>query len=219
MRGKFIVIEGPDGSGKTSLLEALSVSLSTSKLGNVLLVPGISDSPIGRVVRRALSGATGGDHFSEIQIQALITADRLARYETIEDDLALGYHLLGDRWTMSAILYGTAHLDHHDAAWARRARTIVDMNTACHVPDLYIVLNAPLGCLMDRISQRSGTREIYENSETIRKIRSGYEDFTNTEYASQIGKVYVNIDATQPKSEVLAQARDAVHNLLSGAFE
>jgi dTMP kinase len=173
-RGWFLAIEGPDGTGKTTQVERLLKQFQGS-----VLVPGCSRSPIGKLVRRGLSGEEPLDPF---EMQCAYTADRLARDGTIRNLLEDGTLLVADRWTMSALVYGALHLeDRHDV---REHRSwLFEINAPVAVPDLYVVLLATPECIFDRLQKRftadGGKREVYERDDLVRKAVAGYKDIVD----------------------------------------
>jgi dTMP kinase len=110
-RGQFIVLEGIDGSGKRTQLEALSLALARR---------GVSFSQIsfpnyggffGTLVARYLNGefgslATIDPHFSAL----LYAGDRLESKSLIETTLASGKMLLSDRYIGSNLAHQGARV-------------------------------------------------------------------------------------------------------------
>jgi dTMP kinase len=104
VRGKFIVFEGLDGSGKTTQLKLLSKRLEErSGEGSVFVTREPSDNPVGSLIRSALRG--------EISLEAgtialLFAADRCEHLAgEIIPNLERGRAVLCDRFYLSNLAY------------------------------------------------------------------------------------------------------------------
>ncbi|GAB1818591.1 dTMP kinase [Herbidospora sp. RD11066] len=97
-RGAFIVVEGPNGVGKTTSAAALADHLNTVGTAT-LLTSEPSKGPIGTVARAAEAALTG-------RVMALaIAADRAWHLsEVIEPALAAGRHVISDRYLPSSLV-------------------------------------------------------------------------------------------------------------------
>ncbi len=160
---RLIAIEGPDGSGKTTLIERLKRHYQRAEFHTA-----ITDSIIGKQIRQILAGKIEA---TPRQLQALMTADRVWRdFENDGDQLRFV-----DRWTLSAYVYGSVHLEgealHRELDWLRRVNAPVQKAE-------YIVLCAPPEVLLARMAGRA--REIYETPKTLRKVSARYVDIAET---------------------------------------
>jgi dTMP kinase len=110
MRGRFIAIEGIDGSGKTTQAELLEARLLDSGLipeGRKLIVtrePG--GTPFGRELRELLLNPPAGRKPCPTAELLLYAADRAQHVETvIRPALSAGHWVLSDRFTGSTVAY------------------------------------------------------------------------------------------------------------------
>lgn len=181
MTGIFTVIEGIDGSGKStqaSLLE--EYLLEHDKYSLVRHYPQYS-SNLGKVILELLKGDSvllskemyklhaqdaiplelwcNQDHFLELGrhkessmvLQALFAVDR---YEIDQENrrlLKLGQHLIFDRYYQSSLVYGQA--TGVDASWLKT------INASLLTPDLAILLDAVPTVSYDRRPERRDTFE------------------------------------------------------------
>ena len=163
-RGRFIVFEGIDGAGKTTQIELLEAYLK--KQGKqVLRTAEPTDSPVGKMLRDALSGKT---ERTVCELAALFTLDRVSHNAEIERALESGKDVICDRYYYSTIAYQGGETDED---WVR------DMNLNCpeiRRPDLCIFLDLSPEESMARITRRNATLEIFETREKLERIRAQF---------------------------------------------
>jgi dTMP kinase len=145
-RGKFIVLEGIDGSGKRTQLEALAREFSRRGMAlSQISFPNYSGF-FGKLVAQFLNGEFGpltavDPHFSAL----LYAGDRLESKPAIESALAAGKNVLSDRYVAS-------NLAHQGARVAREKRTefltwLKQLEYDVHalpVEDLVVYLRVPV---------------------------------------------------------------------------
>ena len=203
-RGKFIVFEGGDGSGKSTQLKLLSQYLQEKGVP-VFLTGEPTDSPFGAQIRCCLSGRIETD---EHTIAALFAADRLdhIRNKTsgIERKLSEGTTVLCDRFYLSSFAYngGLVPLE-----W------VIALNTPAMellTPDLTVYLDVPPEEGMKRVARR-GEYERYETLERQKAIRAKYfelfERFGSREHIAVV-ESGSNKEQTQEK----------IRGIVGGAF-
>ena len=110
-RGKFIVLEGIDGSGKRTQLEMLARALAAKKVPFTQVSFPRYDGFFGKLVAQFLNGDFGpldavDPHFSAL----LYAGDRLEAKPKIEADLAAGRVVLADRYIGSNLAHQTARV-------------------------------------------------------------------------------------------------------------
>lgn len=193
MRGKFIVIEGLDGSGKSTQIRLLSERLRA--MGRrVFETAEPTQSAIGGLVRDALSGytpRTGGE------IAALFMADRVAHNVNPVNGIGVmtekGFDVICDRYYYSSLAYqGTVT----DPEW------VYHINVDCpeiRRPDLCVFLDLSDEECLRRMDAARAVREIYENANALIAIRKRYyEVFRRLEDRENIAVV----DAARPPETV-----------------
>lgn len=116
-RGKFIVLEGIDGSGKGTQLEMLARSFASREIVFTQVSFPRYDGFFGKLVARFLNGEFGpldavDPHFSAL----LYAGDRWESRPALENDLAAGRVLLADRYIAS-------NLAHQGARASRETRS------------------------------------------------------------------------------------------------
>lgn len=199
----FVAIEGADGSGKSSHIEKFRYGEVVKYRADgkteskpIVYVPGCSDSPIGKLVRRGLSSEEPMDPY---ELQAAYTADRLARDHELRK-LSQSNMLVADRWTMSALVYGALHLE--DQAQVEFHRNwLMQINSPVIIPDIYIVLRVSADTAMQRLAKRSGKAEIYERADVVAKVCRAYSSEEVIKWFNLQTRV-VCLDAERPFEQV-----------------
>lgn len=172
--GKFIVIEGVDGSGKTTQAKILVEYLE--KLGQkVWLTKNPTNHTIGKFVREEI--LSGNETIPPQAIQYLFAADRVVQQEEIIQKLKEGYAVVSDRYFWSSVAYGMTDLNEI----SDRILTSYSILSFYHqfiVPDLTLFLEIDSDTSLNRIEDKK-EKEIYENREKIEKIISMYKYITD----------------------------------------
>jgi dTMP kinase len=163
MRGTFIVLDGPDGSGTTTHAALLAKTLIERGL-DVLLTSEPTKDPIGVWIRQLLKSGAG---VSGLPLQILFCADRAAHAESvIRPALEAGKVVICDRYSLSTLIYARAQgID--DAA-------LRHLNASFLQPDCTIFTLPSLAVCLDRIRKR-GERDAFENEAFQTKIHREYK--------------------------------------------
>src|SRR5574337_266601 len=110
-RGKFIAIEGTDGSGKRTQIELLSRALEARGIAHVRFSFPRYESSFGRLVARYLNGEFGRLEAVDAHLSALLFAgDRFECKAELEAALAAGKTVLADRYIGSNLAHQTARV-------------------------------------------------------------------------------------------------------------
>jgi dTMP kinase len=169
-RGRFIVIEGIDGSGKTTHIPLLAKRLSAEgRKVYTTAEPTVSLS--GGMLRDALRGVTKK---TTCEIAAMFLLDRIFHnvnpVNGIEKFLADGVDVICDRYYYSSLAYQGSETDFD---W------VLDMNLNCpeiRKPDICIFLDLEPNKCVERISKGRMVTEIYEEKSRLEKYRKRYFD-------------------------------------------
>ena len=161
--GAFIVIEGLDGSGKTTQAKLLTAKLSRSH--NAVYTADPSHGKIGVFIRnRCLYSEK---RLSSTTEALLFAADRIEHVENeIKPALANEKLVVCDRYVYSSLAYqGSANLS---VDW------IAEINKHALKPDLAIFIDVTPEKVLQRLHRR---RSVMENLETQQKVRNVYLQF------------------------------------------
>ncbi len=205
-RGKFIVIEGIDGSGTTTQVARLAARLRAAKtLVRVTREP--SDGPIGTLVRQVLTGriiVPGGRAPGWVTMALLFAADRMDHVESeIEPALASGAIVVSDRYDASSLGYQSVMSGKGGEGAIEWIRTL---NRHILRPHLTIVLEIGAEVAAMRRDARGDAAQIYEQNEVQRALVAFYRDLDRHIPNDRI----VHIDAAGSVDEVEASVFAAV---------
>lgn len=203
-RGKFIVFEGLDGSGKSSHIKALADRLNTiGRKTYITAEP--TDFETGGYIRRILTQSMDKDMYLQA---ALFLADRLEHITNsefgIEKYLNEGYDVICDRYYYSSFAYqGTAS----DIDW------VMNINLGCErilKPDICVFLDVEPEVCKSRIDEERAVVELYEKSvELMSSVRDNFFNvFEKLKESENIKIINANRDAEFVKNDVYAAVED-----------
>lgn len=176
--GRFVVIEGIDGSGTTTQTELLAKRLR--KEGRAVRETAEpSSGPIGALIRQVLTGrivGAGGLAPGWETMALLFAADRMDHVETeIVPFLQNGGVVLSDRYDASSLAYQSVMSGRggKDAVeWIRA------LNRYARRPDLTIVLEVAPDVAAERREARGEAAQLYEQNELQIALAAFYKDLS-----------------------------------------
>ena len=188
-KGAFIVLEGGDGSGKTTQARSLqSVLRHEGYKAHSTAEP--SRSTVGRLIRRRI--LHGKKTSPEVEA-LLFAADRFLHLESeILPALADGKIVVCDRYMYASFAYQGAQGVNAD--WLR------EINRFAVKPDLALYLDVPAETGMSRIRRK---KSVLEKLELQRRVRDEYLRLV------QAGELTL-VDSTQPITKVSENILDLV---------
>jgi dTMP kinase len=148
-RGRYIVIEGPDGVGKGTQVELLRTRFTERGIDcHYIREPG--GDPYSEVLRDLLKGP-----LDRLPMAELLTfnAGRVQTLRRIEDEVALGHWVISDRNYFSTLAYQ----GHGRKMNLTLVRLICVLATEMRRPDLELVLLAPFSVIKERETGRGGS--------------------------------------------------------------
>lgn len=165
MAGRFIVLEGIDGSGTTTQAACLT-SVLQARGHRVVRTHEPSTGSIGRLVRTELAETRASMPPSALAL--LFAADRLAHVEhEIGPALREGAIVLSDRYVISSWVYQSLACDRD---W------VETINRLAPWPDATVLLDIPADEALQRIEARGQPRDHFETLEQLERVRDSYLD-------------------------------------------
>ncbi len=194
---RFFVLEGIDGTGTTTQLEAVSrrLALSGARI-HVCAEP--TKGPVGRLIREALSGRIA---LSQAALAYLFAADReehLRARDGVLDRLDKGEAVLCDRYLFSSLAYQSIQDD-----------PILPfvLNSRFPLPDTVYYFSIDTRTALERIGSRA-EREIFESADFMERVRARYDAVMELYRGS--GARVVDIDAAMDRDSITAKIVDDV---------
>ncbi|MDR0425258.1 MAG: dTMP kinase [Clostridiales Family XIII bacterium] len=204
-RGRFIVFEGIDGSGKSTQARLLHQRLVGMGLASHCTSEP-TGGPIGALIRDCLAGRI---HLDERAIASLFAADRLDHLLNEADGIAAkvsaGAAVISDRYYFSSYAYHGAFMP---MGWVIEANAL---SREILRPDVNIFIDAPPEACVARISGSRGNIEKYEKIDVLTKVREQY--FIAFERMKGSENVVV-IDGAGPVQETERRIWDCVKAIL-----
>jgi dTMP kinase len=204
VRGPFVTLEGPDGSGKSSLLLRLAAVLRERGLDvHTTREPG--STPLGERVR-ALVLDTEPKIDRTGRADALLFAAARTQHvdEVIRPALARGQIVLCDRYADSSMAYQGAGSKIPMA----EMRALQEFATGGLWPDLTVLLDLPVEVGLSRKSDEVTRFEAYHDVPYHERVRAAFLGFASAEPAR-----YAIVDATQRPDAVLRATVEALTRL------
>lgn len=194
-KGFFIVIEGLDGSGKTTQTKLLVKKLRKSH--NAMRTTEPSKGKIGKFIK---SYCLNIEKRGSATVEALLfAADRVEHIEAeVKPALYNGRLVVSDRYVYSSLAYqGATGLD---VDWIRR------INAKSMKPDLAIYIDVDPEIVVKRLKP---CKSIMENLETQRKVRDVYLRFVKS---GDLVKIDGNRSTKVVASDILATVLKSLGN-------
>jgi len=166
--GRFIVLEGLDGSGITTQAELLRTWCEKQGIA-VHVTKEPSDGPAGLLIKLALRRRL--DASSPESLALLFAADRQDHVATeILPALSSGTTVICDRYYLSSFAYQL--LEVPDLEW------LMNINSKCPHPDLTVYLDVPPETCLERMNsdvwRGSDQLQLYEELGSLKEIRSNF---------------------------------------------
>ncbi|MDH4123890.1 MAG: dTMP kinase [Thermoplasmata archaeon] len=184
---RFLVFEGIDGSGKSSICRALYKKM---KREDIVLTMEPTKTWLGDAVKK--SHHENVNPFTEA---FLFMADRAAHSDKIKSWLEKGKTVLSDRYYHSTVAYQAAALegqtDFDVFSW------LLSINRKiCVEPESVYYFKIEPKIALSRLKNRSGLSK-FENVEFLRKVSEYYDRL------AEISENIVTIDAKRPQSSLV----------------
>ncbi|QSW97850.1 dTMP kinase [Haloterrigena alkaliphila] len=199
----LVTLEGLDGSGKTTVWEALYDAYPDA----VFTREPTNDSWYGEAVYRSIED-DDADPLAEL---FLYTADHAAHLSrVVEPALERGDLVISDRYSDSRFAYQGATLERSDRVDLEDPlEYVVDIHDSFTIPpDLTVYLDLD----PETAAERAGTTNKFERAEYLETVRDNYERLLECDPDR-----FVRVDATQEPETVLEEVSGVLESVLEGS--
>lgn len=205
MRGLFITLEGPDGSGKSTIIKLLGDYLRNKGIEFIMTrEPG--GTLIGEEIRHIILDEKNTSMGAETEALLYAAARGQHIHEKILPAMEQGNIVLCDRFTLSSLAYQGVGRD----LGIERVKAINDFAIRGVYPDLILFFHVdPELTLKRKLGKVAGDRLEQEGNDFHRRVYNGYMELLEM-YPENI-KI---IDATRSVKQVLEQSITEIENLL-----
>lgn len=161
---KFIVFEGPHGSGKTTQAKLLKKHFDNKGVPIIRSKEPYLEDLKGVIEKYSLIT----DEVSSYMLLYLHAADRFAHVKFIKNRLKEGYNVISDRYLFSSIVY--QHIQGIPIEFIKQ------VNSFCITPDIVFILDVPLYERLERLKKNKRLRNnIFFEENNIRTEEKLYQ--------------------------------------------
>lgn len=189
-KGKLLVIEGIDGSGKTIQIELLKHYLASQEvLWEAISFPRYEDSLYGKLIRRYLEGEFGSINQVNPYLMALAYAgDRALAKPLIKSWLSSGKLVIANRYVSASKAHLSANLpEGQREEFMRWVDQLEYQTNALPKEDLTILLNVNPKIGQQNV-QNKNTKDIHEDS---------------IKHLEEAAKIYLELSQAEPNWKVV----------------
>ncbi|MEK9134870.1 MAG: dTMP kinase [Patescibacteria group bacterium] len=196
--GKFIVFEGPDGSGQSTQAALLKDFLIKQEYNVILTKEPTRDSEAGKQIRQILDTKIT---MESQKIQELFAQDRKEHLENlIIPALKESKIVISDRYFFSTFAFGVSDgLD---------LEKLISLNNNFLYPDIVFELKVNPEICIQRIEKRGEGIKLFEKIDKLTKVWQVYETLSK-----RFENVYI-IDGEKTIEEVFSQVKNIIANKL-----
>lgn len=204
-RGKFIVFEGIDGSGKSTQIQLLAQKLREKQIAYYTTMEP-TDSPIGCLIQQIMTGRIKTDNRVTA---ALFAADRLDHLlnevNGLKEKIDNGTCVLSDRYYFSSYAYQCVDMP------MEQVIALNEPSSDILRPDINIFIDIDAHTAMERILKNRCQTELFEKKSRLEKTREGYmEAFERLKEREKV----VVIDGTLTIEEIAGEVWKAVEAIV-----
>ncbi len=158
----FVVLEGIDGAGKTTLAERLVKDMQELGL-RVHHTREPTHGAIGMLIRQFLASPMSMEQNFEASLPYLFTADRAVHVAGFPTDVDV---ILCDRYVFSTVAY-------QDSQSLTMAE-MLNLNSLVPPPDLLVLVDTPVSVALERLRSRGKNAEAFETEAKLTTVRQRY---------------------------------------------
>lgn len=221
MSAKFIVFEGGDGVGTTTVAKWVKDKYVEEVGNNIVFESEPSDSSIGRLIRWHLSG--DGDVLHEKAMEHLFRGDRIIHSQKMRGMVNLGKHVICDRYYLSTVIYQSVRETNQKSIRAMQYlydEMMLSEGDLLIQPDVVFFLDADVDVLSERRQKRKESLsmqigdELYENDMIQMRVIELYREWMDN---CSYNENKVRIDSSQTAEEVIGDVMEVLRPMIFGS--
>lgn len=185
----FIVFEGPDHAGKSTLVKKF-VEYYTEKGSNILLTREPGGTPVGEKIREIIKDPN--NEMNSLCEEFLFAAQRAQHCEFIKEKLLENCNVVTDRFVQSSYIY--------QGVCQENLALVYNINNVAMQklkPDLIIMIT----CTPEEAMRRSGPNDRMELKMDVKRIYEAYEELMEEESESIDEPDWIRVDTTNKSVE------------------
>lgn len=192
-KGKFIVLEGLDGSGQSTQVERVTATL-LKKGVRVFTTKEPTNDVVGLLIREILRLKK---KVHPRTLQRLFVADREEHQQKVViPHLKHGVNVISDRYAFSTVAFGSLAISRLD---------LLIWNEDFLMPDLTIILKVSPEICVERMRESRTELELFEEVEKLGKVWETYEWL-----AKKFGQNVVIVDGERDEEEITQEILDII---------
>ncbi|NIH19377.1 dTMP kinase [Morganella morganii] len=207
MTGKFIVIEGLEGAGKTTARQVIVDTLHENGITDLIYTREPGGTPLAEKLRTLIKDGIDGETVTDKAEVLMLYAARIQLVENvIKPALARGQWVIGDRHDLSSQAYqgGGRGIDR------KLMQSLRDTVLGDFYPDFTLYLDLPPETGLSRARSRGDLDRIEQESlDFFRRTRARYLELAESDPR------IVTVDASQSMDNVHQSIRTAVRDWLA----
>lgn len=204
--GRFLALEGIDGSGKSTQIQRLLERLASRRIP-CYGTKEPTDAPVGSLIHQIMTGRMTADNRV---LAGLFAADRLDHLlnetDGILQKVQSGVTVVTDRYYFSSYAYHSVDVD---MDW------VIDGNRLSAEllrPDVTIFLDVPVQKALERIGRGRSHTELFEKEDRLTAVREKYfEAFRRLQSTEAVAVIDADADADT--------VAERIWNAVSGLFD
>ncbi|WP_392562862.1 dTMP kinase [Orbus sturtevantii] len=207
MRGKFIVIEGLEGAGKTTAIQTITHILKQNKIDQLVYTREPGGTPIAEILRNIIKNGVAGEPLTHRAELLMFYAARIQLIDNvIKPALSNNKWVIGDRHDLSTQAYQGAGRQIDPSFMSMLRQGVL----SGFKPDLTIYMDIPPELGLKRASARGELDRIEQESlDFFIRIRDRYLALADAD------RSIITIDASQTLEQVTKAIEDALNRWLS----
>lgn len=204
----YVVIEGPDGSGKDTIVDYLEEH--NDELNAEFQREPSNITPVGNLIRNDVLSDKINSTYEEQGL--LFTTDRYILREKIKNNLSSGENVISNRSFISSLAYQVTD----DKPFNR---ILMELQSRATPPDLVLLTAVDSDTIIERKKKMEDEKEIFEKEDYLRKLPKKYLVSSYITKALFPTTNIKYIDCVQPKKGMKEDALEAVKDFQNGNIE